>query len=668
MIGPVAVLGVGAILPAWDGENFAVTQDDPSLARTARLMSRGAWLAAVAVRRALQGQTVNPAETAAFLGVGPSSGAVNDIGRILSASTEDGAISLPRFARRGVAACNPLLTFQLMNNFTLCHAAIREGLQGPNGAFFDGADHALREAIFALDEAPHALAGAADTRLHPLSRREARQAGALGEAAVVLLLGRTAAAPRAWIELSDGPDTIPEEEVRARFGDCGAANPALAWLFALDSLVEHQSVSIRGVRFSRNPQPSQPRRTRTGSRPVITAVGAVHPFGVGVEALWDGLQSGASAIRPPEHLPGFPDSGAVPADAELLRGLIPEPLLAAFERRGWLRDRRLPWAVAAAMEAWNNAGSPPSLALSFGLGLEQGLLDDWLPLVTPEGLDWSAAPPSADLRFRAPLDLPARALAELLDLGSPRLIHASACAAGTLAVAQAAEWVRRGEADAVLCGAADSMLNPLGLAGLSRLGVISPKGQCRPFDRRRDGICVSEGAAAFVVEREDHARARGARPLAIVLGWGSSQDGHAPTAPRPGGAPARAAMAAALKRAGLPPEAVDYINAHGTGTPPNDEAEAAAIRELFPAPPPTGSFKGAFGHAMAAAGALELAGCLMAFTRGILPGTAGYEREDEALGLPIVDRARPFTGAVLLSNSFGFGGQNASLILGHPDD
>lgn len=668
MIGPVAVLGVGAILPAWDGENFTVTEDDPSLARTARLMSRGAWLAAVAVRRALQDQTVNPAETAAFLGVGPSSGAVNDIGRILSASIEDGAISPPRFARRGVAACNPLLTFQLMNNFTLCHAAIREGLQGPNGAFFDGADHALREAIVALDEAPHALVGAADTRLHPLSRREATQAGPLGEAAVVLLLGRTAAAPRAWIERSDGPDTIPEEEVRARYGDCGAANPALAWLFALDSLDEHQSVSIRGVKFSRNPVTSPPRRNRAGARAVITAVGAVHPFGVGVEALWDGLQSGACAIRPPEHLPGFPDSGAVPADPARLRGLIPEPSRGALQDRGWLRDRRLPLALAAAMEAWDNAGSPPGLALSFGLGLEQGLLDDWLALVTPEGLDWSAAPPSADLRFRAPLDLPARALAELLDLGSPRLIHASACAAGTLAVAQAAAWVRRGEADAVLCGAADSMLNPLGLAGLSRLGVISPKGQCRPFDRRRDGICVSEGAAAFVVEREDHARARGARPLAIVLGWGSSQDGHAPTAPRPGGAPARAAMAAALKRAGLPPEAVNYINAHGTGTPPNDEAEAAAIRDLFPTPPPTGSFKGAFGHAMAAAGALELAGCLMAFTRGILPGTAGYEREDEALGLPIVDRARPFTGAVLLSNSFGFGGQNASLILGHPDD
>ena len=668
MIGRVAVVGVGAVLPAWDGENFTVTHEDASLARTARMMSRGAWLAAIAMRRALEGQTVNPAETAAFLGVGPSSGAVNDIGRILSASCQDGAISLPRFARRGVAACNPLLTFQLMNNFTLCHAAIREGLQGPNGAFFDGADHALREAIFALDEAPHALAGAADTRLHPLSRREPRQAGALGEAAVMLLLSRTAEAPLAWIELSDGPDTLDEAVARARFGDCGAANPALAWLIALDSLDEHQSVSIRGVRFSRNPQPSQPRRARSSSRPVITAVGAVHPFGVGVEALWDGLQAGASAIRPPEHLPGFPDSGAVPADAELLRGLVPEPLLAAFQNRGWLRDRRLPWAVAAALEAWKSTGSLANLPLSFGLGLEQGLLDDWLPLVTPEGLDWSAAPASEDLRFRAPLDLPARALAELLDLGFPRLIHASACAAGTLAVAHAAAWVSRGEADAVLCGAADSMLNPLGLAGLSRLGVISPKGQCRPFDRRRDGIAVSEGAAAFIVEREDHARARGATPIAVVLGWGSSQDGHAPTAPRPGGAPARAAMAAALKRAGLPPEAVDYINAHGTGTPPNDEAEAAAIRDLFPRPPPTGSFKGAFGHAMAAAGALELAGCLMAFTRGILPGTAGYEREDEALGLEIVTHSRPFTGAVLLSNSFGFGGQNASLILGHPDD
>lgn len=664
MSGPVAVVGLGAVLPEWNGQDFAVNLDDPSLARSARMMSRGAWLAAVAIRRALEGQGVDPAQTAAFLGVGPSSGAVEDIARILHASTEDGALSLPRFARRGVAACNPLLTFQLMNNFTLCHAAIREGLQGPNGAFFGGAEHALREAILSLDEVPWALAGAADTALHPLCRRE--RPGVAGEAAVVLLLAREALNPLAWVEVAEGPDTL-EAAVQARFGDCGAAAPALGWLIALESINEHQEVITGGFSFRRDPQPSRPRRTRPASRPVITAVGAVTPFGVGVEALWDGLASGQSAIRPPAHLPGFPDSGAVPAGVEVLDPWVPPDVREVWAARGWLRDRRLPWAVAAAMEAWRGGGAPAAPALSFGLGLEQGLLEDWLTILTDQGLDWSKASPSANLRFRAPMDLPARAISELVGCGGPQLHHASACAAGTLAVAQAAAWITRGEADAVLCGAADSMLNPLGLAGLGRLGVISPRGQCRPFDRRRDGISVSEGAAAFLVEREDRALARGARPLAVVLGWGSTQDGHAPTAPRPGGGPARVAMAAALRRANLDPSEIDYINAHGTGTPPNDEAEASAIRDLFPTPPPTGSFKGAFGHAMAAAGALELAGCLMAFTRGLLPGTVGFEREDERLGLPVVAETRRFEGRVILSNSFGFGGQNASLILGRPD-
>jgi 3-oxoacyl-[acyl-carrier-protein] synthase II len=221
----------------------------------------------------------------------------------------------------------------------------------------------------------------------------------------------------------------------------------------------------------------------------------------------------------------------------------------------------------------------------------------------------------------------------------------------------------------VLTGGLDSMINPLGVGGMTRLGAPSPRNQpdaCRPFDRRRDGLAMGEGAAMFVLESEARARARGARPLARVLGWGSSQDGHRVTAPRPDGQAAAAAIGRALARAGLPPQAVGYVNAHGTGTPLNDPAEARALRlALGDGDVPVSSIKGAVGHLMAAAGAIEIAACLLALTRGLLPGTAHHHQPDPDCPLAVIGpRPRPAAVEVALSNSFGFGGQNASILLG----
>jgi 3-oxoacyl-[acyl-carrier-protein] synthase II len=250
------------------------------------------------------------------------------------------------------------------------------------------------------------------------------------------------------------------------------------------------------------------------------------------------------------------------------------------------------------------------------------------------------------------------------------IANVSACAAGALAVAQAAARVERG-VDVVVTGAADSMVNPLGVAGMARLGAPSPRDApdaCRPFDRRRDGLVIGEGAAVFVVEDEAHARARGARPLARVLGWGASQDAYRLTAPRPDGAMAARAIAAALARAGLPADAVGYVNAHGTGTPLNDPAECQALRRALGAHAERlaiSSQKGAFGHLMAAAGAIELAAALLAFERDLLPGTAHLTERDPECDLDVIGPApRAARVDVLLSNSFGFGGQNASLCLG----
>ncbi len=210
------------------------------------------------------------------------------------------------------------------------------------------------------------------------------------------------------------------------------------------------------------------------------------------------------------------------------------------------------------------------------------------------------------------------------------------------------------------------MVNPFGLGGMSRLGAPSPRAEpdaCRPFDRRRDGLVIGEGAAMFVVESEERALARGARPLARILGWASTQDAYRATAPLPDGAMARRAMQQALRRAGLTARDIGYVNAHGTGTPLNDPAEARAIREVLGAVP-VSSIKGAVGHLMAASGAVEIAACLLPFQRDCLPGTAHHRERDPECDIDVIgERPRESHVDAVLSNSFGFGGQNATLIL-----
>lgn len=431
-------------------------------------------------------------------------------------------------------------------------------------------------------------------------------------------------------------------------------------------------------------------------RAVITGVGVVSPFGVGAEHFWDALALGKSAVGPIRSFDAasFPTrvAGEVPvthisADwmlAQLrLARLVDEPTLerladsfGAWEQSGALRDRKLAFGVVAALEAWQSAGAE-SLGtdawLCLALGLEQALLEDFAPLVRERRIEW-AREAEASLprtRFRTPVDGCLRAISDTLGLRGPRVAHSSACAAGALALAHAARLIERGDASVVVCGGADSMVNPLGIGGMARLGAPSPRNEpdaCRPFDRRRDGLVIGEGAAIFVLEAADRALARGARPLATVLGWGSTQDGYKATAPRPDGSAAQRAIERALGRAGLSPADLGYINAHGTGTPLNDPAEVRAIRAALGTAAdrvPVSSIKGAVGHLMAAAGAIELAACLLAFERDLLPGTAHHRVRDPECDIDIIGEApRKLSVANVLSNSFGFGGQNASVILG----
>lgn len=395
----------------------------------------------------------------------------------------------------------------------------------------------------------------------------------------------------------------------------------------------------------------------------ITALGVVSAFGRGTAPLVDGLRAGRSAAVPPTR-------------AEV--GDLPVPCVAPFRDPlpplpGFEGDRKAGLLFAAAAQL-------PALAPAAGCAV---VLGTGLSSVTAEELDLDLYPHLAGGRFARPslaadLDghagaprrhLPARAaraLAESLDADGPVLTSFSACAAGAQAIGAALGMLRRGEAARAVAGGYDAMIHPLGVLSFLLLDTLCGAA-CRPFDARRDGFVLGEGAALFLLETPRAARDAGRRPLARLLGAGTSVDAHAVTAPHPEGAGAVLAMRRALGDAGLPPEAVAQVNAHGTGTPVGDRAEALAIRSLLPAGTPVCSLKGAFGHTIAAAGAVELAASVACMAAGFAPGTVACEEPDPAC--PVAVQLGPTAGApaVVLSNSMGFGGQNASLVLAHPD-
>ena len=240
----------------------------------------------------------------------------------------------------------------------------------------------------------------------------------------------------------------------------------------------------------------------------------------------------------------------------------------------------------------------------------------------------------------------------------------SACAAAAMALGEAARAVARGEVDVAFAGGHDSMLHPIGLLSFVILGALSPTGG-RPFDRTRDGFLIGEGAAVLRLEREADARARGARVLGRWLGSGTSVDAYNVTAPHPEGHGAALAIRRALRDAGLQPGDVDYVNAHGTGTPVGDRAEALAVSSVL-GDVPVSSFKGAIGHTIAAAGAVELALALACFEAGELPGTVGLREQDPECRANILVGNVKRAPKVILSNSFGFGGQNCCVAVGAP--
>lgn len=256
-------------------------------------------------------------------------------------------------------------------------------------------------------------------------------------------------------------------------------------------------------------------------------------------------------------------------------------------------------------------------------------------------------------------------LADEFGLEGPAHTVSTACSSGAEAIATAASLLRAGEAELALAGGVDSICR-LTLNGFASLLIVDPDG-CRPFDRARAGMSLGEGAAFVVLETDAHARARGARPLARLAGSGNTCDAYHPTAPEPEGTGAEAAMRRALAAAGLEPGAVDYVNAHGTGTEDNDRAEGRALRRLFGEDvPPFSSTKRVFGHTLGAAGAIEAVVSILAITHGFLPGTPGFADADPECRVVPLARSRAAQPACVLSNSFGFGGNNTVLCFGAP--
>jgi 3-oxoacyl-[acyl-carrier-protein] synthase II len=385
---------------------------------------------------------------------------------------------------------------------------------------------------------------------------------------------------------------------------------------------------------------------------VITGRGIVSPVGQGADAFFDNLLNLKGGVS---------DEGVAPcADFD------PEVALTPKEARR--TDRFTQLAVAAADEAAAEAGlidgvEPRRVGVIVGTGV------GGLTTLQRECKTWLEEGDRAVSPLFVPMMMPNAASGQIaMRLGAhgPGFSIASACSTGSHAIGEAKRMIERGEVDAVIAGGTEAALVGLCLAAFRRMGALSREGISRPFDVRRDGFVMGEGAAVLVLEREEHARARGAKILGRVVGYGASNDAFHITQPEENGRGAIESMKMALEDADLSPSDVGYVNAHGTSTPFNDRIETRAIRTVLGEDgPPVSSVKGAVGHTLGAAGAIEALACVQAIAKGALPPTLGLEDVDpecEADHVAGAPREAPDL-KVALSNSFGFGGQNATLVL-----
>ncbi|MFA5843620.1 MAG: beta-ketoacyl-ACP synthase II [Coriobacteriia bacterium] len=405
-------------------------------------------------------------------------------------------------------------------------------------------------------------------------------------------------------------------------------------------------------------------------RVVVTGMGVVSPVGVGVQAMWDSVSAGRSGIGP---ITLFDASKHSVRFAGCVDDFDPGGSIDPKSARRMSRFQQ--FAVVAADEAMADAGMleiDPDEADRVGVIVGSGIgglftMEEQTAVLLERG-------PTRVSPFLVPMmiiDLAAGHISIRFGAKGINYAPVSACATGTHAIGEALEAIRRGAADVVVAGGFDAGVTPLGLAGFASARALStrndePELASRPFDAGRDGFVIGEGGAVLVLEELEHARARGARIRAEVLGYGASADAYHITAPAPDGDGARRAMVHALENSGLEREAVGYVNAHGTSTEQGDACETIALKAVFgESVPPVSSTKSVMGHLLGGAGAVEAAVCVRVIEEGVLPPTINLTDPDPVCDLDYVPNvARKAAVDVAMSNSFGFGGHNATIVLG----
>jgi 3-oxoacyl-[acyl-carrier-protein] synthase II len=405
-------------------------------------------------------------------------------------------------------------------------------------------------------------------------------------------------------------------------------------------------------------------------RAVITGMGVISPVGSTLQEFWNNLVNGQSGIN---FVTRFDVSEMPTKVAGEVNSFEPTEWLDKKESRRM--DRFVQFAVAAAKMAIKDAGLDLETMDKERAGVVIGSGVGGVSTFEEQKEVLMAKGPGRVSPFFVPMlisNMAAGHLSIAFGLQGASSTVVTACASATNAIGEALRLIEHGEADIVICGGTEAPIVPLAFAGFCAMKAMStekenPKEACRPFDARRSGFVMSEGAGILVLESVEHAKARNARIYAELAGYGSTSDAHHITTPVPGGAGAARSMRNAIKDAELSPEDVDYINAHGTGTGANDSTETAAIKLVFgPAASqvPVSSTKSMTGHLLGAAGAIEAIVCALTIQNGVIPPTINYGEPDPECDLDYVpNQAREKEVKVALSNTFGFGGHNATIVL-----
>jgi len=407
----------------------------------------------------------------------------------------------------------------------------------------------------------------------------------------------------------------------------------------------------------------------TGNRVVITGIGTITPLGLDITTTWDSLIAGKSGI---DHITHFDASDFETKIAGELKGFEPTDYIGRKEARRM--DRFSQMAVVAGMQAVQSAGLVIDDTNRDNVGVLIGSGIGGLVTISEQVRVLSERGPDRVSPFTVPMMIADMASAQVsITFGAkgPNFCPTSACSSGSDAIGTAYEIIKRGDAQAMLAGGSEAIITPIGIAGFNATKALSthndnPQQASRPFDAERDGFVVGEGAAIIVLEDLAYALERGDRIIAEITGYGASSDAVHITQPAEDGNGAARAMRMALRKAGLAPSEIDYINAHGTSTPLNDKIETMAIKAVFEDHAykvPISSTKSMTGHLLGAAGAVESMVCCMAIKTGMIPPTINYNSPDPDCDLDYVpNKAREVKVSSALTNSFGFGGHNSVLV------